>query len=76
MARINQSIDAANEQAKQGSLGFINWMLEQSNLTEQQTTDLTRAKKVIETLLQKASTSTPTGTEPLLCRQSATTWLP
>ena len=48
MARINQSIDAANEQAKQGSLGFINWMLEQSNLTEQQTTDFTRAKKVIE----------------------------
>lgn len=46
--RINSEINAANEQAKQGSLGFVNWMLSQENLTDEQKNDLERAKQVIE----------------------------
>lgn len=46
--RINSEIDDANEQAKQGSLGFVNWMLSQENLTDEQKNDLERAKQVIE----------------------------
>lgn len=46
--RINASIDAATEQAKQGSLGFVNWMLQKEGLSEKQLHDLTTAKETIE----------------------------
>lgn len=45
---INKNAEASNEQAKQGILGAIDWMLGKSDLSAEQTRDLTAAKKIIQ----------------------------